>query len=76
MSVKVYTKYGCPQCDMTKTVLNGEGIEFETVNVEDDEAALKYIKEDLGYSSMPVTIKEGHNPIVGFNPERFKELKD
>lgn len=71
----VYTKYGCPQCDMTKTLLTGEGIEFETRNVMDDETALAFLK-DSGYSSTPVTFKEGFNPIVGFAPDKLKGLAE
>ncbi|WP_226035761.1 glutaredoxin family protein [Aquibacillus saliphilus] len=75
-NVTVYTKYGCPQCEMTKTVLQGEGIEFNTINVEDDQNALNYVKNELGFSAMPVIIKDGIDPIVGFNPDRLKELQD
>lgn len=75
MKVTVYTKYGCPKCDMTKTVLKGEGIEFDAINVQDDEEAMTFIRDELQISSMPVVIKEGHDPIVGFEPEKLKELK-
>ena len=73
--VTVYTKYGCPQCDMTKRVLTNEGIEFETINVEDNEQAFTYIKEELGLSSMPVVIVEGQEPFTGFRPDKLQELK-
>ena len=71
----VYTKYGCPQCDMTKTLLAGEGIDFEIRNVMDDEKALAFLK-DSGYSSTPVTFKDGFDPIVGFAPDKLKGLAD
>jgi glutaredoxin-like protein NrdH len=74
--VTVYTKYGCPQCDMTKRVLTSEGIEFETINVEDNEKAFTYIKEELGLSSMPVVIVEGQEPFTGFRPDKLQELKE
>jgi glutaredoxin-like protein NrdH len=74
--VTVYTKYGCPQCDMTKRVLSSEGIEFETINVEDNEQAFTYIKEELGLSSMPVVIVEGQEPFTGFRPDKLQELKE
>lgn len=73
--VTVYTKYGCPQCDMTKRVLSSEGIEFETINVEDNEQAFIYIKEELGLSSMPVVVVEGQEPFTGFRPDKLQELK-
>lgn len=72
--VTVYTKYGCPQCDMTKNVLNGNGVEYELHNVEDDEAAMKFVREDLGLSSMPVVIVEGQEPFTGFRPDLLQGL--
>jgi glutaredoxin-like protein NrdH len=74
--VTVYTKYGCPQCDMTKHVLTSEGIEFESINVEDNEQAFTYIKEELGLSSMPVVIVEGKEPFTGFRPDKLQEIKE
>lgn len=73
--VTVYTKNGCPQCDMTKVVLTGEGIEFVTINVEEDEKAMKYVKEELGFTSMPVVVAEGKKPFTGFRPDLLHELK-
>lgn len=55
-------------------ILKNEGAEFQTINVEDDEAALNYVKNILGFSALPVTVKEGHDPITGFNPDKLREL--
>ena len=73
--IKVYTKYNCPQCDMTKMVLQQEGIEFEAINIEEDEDALKYVKEVLKFSATPVIVAEGVEPFSGFQPDKLKELK-
>ncbi len=73
--VTVYTKYGCPQCDMTKRVLDGEGIEYTLINVEDDVEALTYVKEVLKFNSMPVVVIEGQEPFTGFRPDKLQELK-
>jgi len=75
IKVTVYTKHGCPQCDMTKRVLEGEGVNFNTINVEEDEAALNYVKNDLGFSSMPVVVAEGIEPFSGFRPDLLQALK-
>ncbi len=56
-------------------VLDGEGIEYETINVEENEDALNYVKEWLGFSAMPVIVAEGHKPFSGFRPDKLKELK-
>lgn len=73
--VTVYTKYGCPQCEMTKSVLNGEGIEYDLINVQDDEEAMTFVKEELKLTSMPVVIIEGQEPFTGFRPDILHTLK-
>lgn len=84
--VVVYTKNGCPKCDMTKTVLNGEGIKFDMINIEDidpetneltEEAqkAYDFIVDELGLRQMPVVIVEGQEPFTGFEPEKLKAIK-
>jgi glutaredoxin-like protein NrdH len=84
-SVTVYTKNGCPQCDMTKRVLKGEGIEFTTINVDEihpetkeltEKAvkARKFIIEDLGLSSMPVVIVDDQEPFTGFRPDLLQQI--
>lgn len=72
--VTVYTKYGCPKCDMTKNVLNGKGVEFTAINVQDDEEAMKFVVEELQLSSMPVVIIEGQEPFTGFRPDLLEGL--
>jgi glutaredoxin-like protein NrdH len=75
IKVKVYTKYGCPQCEMTKTVLNGEGIEFDSINIEDDQVAYDYVVNELNLRQMPVVVVEGKEPFSGFRPDILITLK-
>ncbi|MEE5181092.1 glutaredoxin family protein [Bacillus subtilis] len=76
MKITVYTKNGCPQCEMTKNVLKGEGIEFVSKNVEEDSEAYVYVVERLGLRQMPVVEVEGEEPFAGFRPDKLQELKD
>lgn len=78
--VTVYTKNGCPKCDMTKLILNQEGIEFETINIEVDlseEEMEEKLQEfrDEGFMSMPVVDVEGKEKFSDFQPKKLKELK-
>ncbi|MGD7046943.1 NrdH-redoxin [Rossellomorea marisflavi] len=73
--VTVYTKNGCPQCDMTKNVLDGEGVEYEVFNIDEDQEAKNYVIETLQLSSMPVVVVEGQEPVTGFRPEILLTLK-
>lgn len=72
--IHLYSKPNCPQCDMTKFLLKNEEIEFQEKNIMEDETHLNYLKE-LGFMSVPVVMVDGIEPIVGFQPERLKELK-
>lgn len=73
--ITVFTKNGCPQCEMTKNVLKGEGIEFEVRNVEEDQEAFDYVVEVLKLRQMPVVEVEGQKPFSGFRPDLLQELK-
>lgn len=73
--IKVYTKNGCPQCDMTKAMLSGEGVEFTTFNIEEDEAAFDHVVNTLGLRQMPVVVIEGKEPFTGFRPDILLGLK-
>ena len=74
LSVTVYSKPKCVQCDMTYRQLDRLGIEYVPVNVVENVAALEFITEDLGYSQAPVVIvdQEPENHWSGFRPDRLK----
>ncbi|MCS0824855.1 glutaredoxin family protein [Cytobacillus firmus] len=73
--ITVYTKNGCPKCDMTKNVLKSEGIKFETLNVEKDEKAYDFVVNKLGLREMPVVVVQGQEPFTGFQPDKLQALK-
>lgn len=68
----VYTKPQCVQCDMTKRMLDKNGIEYETVDITKDPEALEMIL-NMGFSSAPVVIS-GDKSWSGFKPELIEEL--
>lgn len=74
--VTVYTKNDCPQCKMTKRVLNEEEIEYEEFNVEEDKEKMEYVREVLGFTSIPVVVIEGEEPFTGFRPDKLHEIKE
>ena len=69
----VYSKTDCMQCNFTKKWLNEHGIEYEEVNVEEDEEALNYIKYDLGYQAVPVVVSPTEH-WYGFRPDKLAKL--
>lgn len=72
MTVRVYTKPECRQCDMTKRLLDREGVSYVTEDLTDpgNLAAAR----SLGHSSAPVVVVEGDS-WSGFQPERIKQIK-
>ena len=52
MSITVYSKPRCPQCDATYRALDKQGISYEKIDVTQDAESLAFIK-GLGYSRPP-----------------------
>jgi glutaredoxin-like protein NrdH len=72
MTVTVYTKPSCVQCNATYRALDSKGIVYEVLDLSVDENALAQVKE-LGYLQAPVVITdEGH--WSGFRPDKIDEL--
>lgn len=72
MSITVYTKPSCVQCNATYRALDAQGIQYEIRDLSEDAAALEQVKA-LGYMQAPVVITdEGH--WSGFRPDKISEL--
>ncbi|PQM45262.1 Glutaredoxin-like protein NrdH [Mycobacterium talmoniae] len=72
MTVTVYTKPGCVQCNATFKALDKAAINYTVIDVATDAAALEYV-QSLGYSAVPVVIA-GDDHWSGFRPDRIREL--
>lgn len=73
-AVTVFTKPSCPQCDMTKKLLDRLGVEHTTVDVTADPEAHAYVT-GLGYQSAPVVVVgDGESHWSGFKPDHLKGL--
>lgn len=66
-TITLYTKPNCPQCDFTKRALAQKGINFESIDVTQDQASLDKVK-NLGYSQLPVVVSGTHH-WSGFRPD-------
>lgn len=73
MSIVVYTKPGCPQCDATKRKLTGLHVPYRTVDVTGDPSARDAVRA-LGYSALPVVVLPDGRHWSGFSPDRIAEL--
>lgn len=71
--VVVYSKNPCGQCDLTKMLLERNGIPFEVRDISKDEAALAEIKS-LNYLQVPVVLLPSGEHWSGFRPDLIKAI--
>lgn len=62
--ITVYTKNNCASCTFTKRKLQGLGVNYKEINVDEDLAALSYLME-CGLRSLPVVFKDDELLISG-----------
>ncbi|MFZ2510996.1 MAG: glutaredoxin-like protein NrdH [Gordonia sp. (in: high G+C Gram-positive bacteria)] len=74
MTVTVYTKPACVQCNATYKALDKAGIEYAVIDVSADEDAREYIM-GLGYLQAPVVVLDDGTHWSGFRPERIKQIR-
>lgn len=72
MTVTVYTKPSCVQCNATYRALDSKGIEYDVLDLSADADALAQVKE-LGYLQAPVVITD-EDHWSGFRPDKIDEL--
>lgn len=72
MSVVVYSKPACVQCNATYRALDKKGIDYTIVDMSQDPEALEHVKS-LGYQQAPVVVA-GDSHWSGFRPDRINSL--
>lgn len=68
----VYTKPSCVQCDMTKKLLDKNGVEYTTIDITQDQAAYDKIVA-MGFMAAPVVIS-GDDSWAGFQPDKINSI--
>ena len=69
--IKIYTVPVCPWCKKLKAWMKEAGIEFEEIDVSEDQEAAQYMMNKSGQMGVPQT-EINDQMIVGFNPEAIK----
>jgi glutaredoxin-like protein NrdH len=72
MSITVYTKPQCVQCDQTKRTLDKLGLEYDTVDITVDTDAFDKVVA-MGFKSAPVVITDD-DAWAGFQPDKINGL--
>ncbi|MBJ2122351.1 MULTISPECIES: glutaredoxin-like protein NrdH [Arthrobacter] len=74
MTVTVYTKPACVQCNATYRALDKKGITYQSVDISQDPAALERLRS-MGYMQAPVVITDKDH-WSGFRPDKINELAE
>lgn len=72
MTVIVYTKPSCVQCDQTKRFLDKSNISYSTVDITEDQEAFDKIVS-MGFKAAPVVVTD-NDAWAGFNPTKLAKL--
>ena len=72
MSITLFTKPACMQCNATKKALDRAGLDYDLVDISVDTQARDYVMA-LGYLQAPVVEANGEH-LSGFRPERISSL--
>ncbi len=70
--VTLFTKPGCVQCTMTAKVLTQNKIDYQSVDVTQNQDAFNKVV-DMGYRQMPVVVA-GEEHWTGFRPDKLNNL--
>ncbi|WP_232549292.1 glutaredoxin-like protein NrdH [Propioniciclava soli] len=69
-TITVYSKPACVQCTATYRAMDKLGLEYEVIDLAEDEAALLAVMA-MGYQQVPVVV-DGEEHWGGFRPDRIK----
>ncbi|KAA8825553.1 glutaredoxin family protein [Bifidobacterium myosotis] len=72
MTVTVFTKPHCPQCEATKRQFTKLGVPFETVDLEQNPSTLEQLQA-AGFRQAPVVITPD-NSWAGYRPDLIREV--
>ena len=72
-NVKIYSTPTCPYCKIAKQYLTENNIQFEDVDVSNNQAAAQEMVDKSGQMGVPVLDIDG-NIVVGFDKAKIKQL--
>lgn len=71
--VKIYSTPVCPYCSALKSFLIEHNIEFEDIDISQNEKKQKEIIEKTGQMKVPI-VEIDNKIIAGFDKEKISEL--
>ena len=73
-TITVYSKPSCVQCNATYRALDKAGLQYEVVDITEDETAREYAMS-LGHLQAPVVVA-GDQHWSGYRPDQIKAIAD
>lgn len=73
MSIKIYSTPTCPYCVQAKEYFKQKNIEFEDIDVSQDQKAAEEMVEKSGQMGVPVILIDDE-VIIGFEKNRIEKL--
>lgn len=73
VKITTYTLSWCPHCKALKEYLNAKKIEYENIDVEENEEETEDIIEKTGQSGFPIIDIDGEI-IIGFDKDKIEIL--
>ncbi|MFC1736185.1 glutaredoxin family protein [Candidatus Hydrogenedentota bacterium] len=71
-NITIYSTSTCPYCTKIKTFLDENGIEYNAIDVGQDQAAFQKMVQDSGQMGVPVVDIDG-KIILGFDKQAISE---
>lgn len=72
-NVKIYSTQMCPYCVTLKAFLKEQNVEFEEIDVSEDEKAQQEMIEKSNQMAVPVVEINGQI-IIGFDRQKIKQI--
>ena len=72
--VIVYTQPGCLPCKRVIDKMWDAGIDPEIIDISRDLVSKDYLTRWLGAKSTPVIEADGFDPVIGYQPDKLKEI--
>lgn len=70
--ITIYSTKKCTQCKMAKRLLEGKGVPFVEIDIEENPEFAEKLRGD-GFRSLPVIVADNH-AFSGFKIEEIREL--
>jgi glutaredoxin-like protein NrdH len=74
MTITVYSKPSCVQCNATYRAMDKAGLQYEVVDITEDADVRDYVMS-LGHLQAPVVVADGDH-WSGYRPDQIKALAD